>query len=66
VYRSVQSSTDSVHSVKPCISGNLSVGSVTLCQDWFFTDLISTRGLGVRGWSSGKTEMLRSVVTLPE
>jgi len=30
VYRSVQSSTDSVHSVKPCISGNLSVGSVTL------------------------------------
>ena len=30
MYRSVQSSTDSVHSVKPCISGNLSVGSVTL------------------------------------
>jgi len=30
VYRSVQSSTDSVHSVKPYISGNLSVGSVTL------------------------------------
>jgi len=26
----VQSSTDSVHSVKLCISGNLSVGSVTL------------------------------------
>jgi len=36
------------------------------CQDRFFTDLISTRGLGVRGWSSGKTEMLRSVVALPE
>ena len=30
MYRSVQSSTDSVHSVKPCSSGNLSVGSVTL------------------------------------
>ena len=30
MYRSVQSSIDSVHSVKPCISGNLSVGSVTL------------------------------------
>ena len=37
-----------------------------VCQDRFFTDLISTRGLGVRGWSSGKTEMLRSVVALPE
>ena len=37
-----------------------------VCQDRFFTDLISTRGLGVRGWSSGKTEMLRSVVVLPE
>jgi len=37
-----------------------------ICQDWFFTDLISTRGLGVRGWPSGKTEMLRSVVALPE
>jgi len=36
------------------------------CQDWFFTDLISTRGLGVRGWPSGKTEMLRSVVALPK
>jgi len=36
------------------------------CQDRFFTDLISTRGLGVRGWPSGKTEMLRSVVVLPE
>ena len=36
------------------------------CQDWFFTDLISTRGLGVRGWPRGKTEMLRSVVVLPE
>jgi len=36
------------------------------CQDRFFTDLISTRGLGVRGWPSGKTEMLRSVVALPE
>ena len=39
---------------------------VRLCQDRFFTDLISTRGLGVRGWPSGKTEMLRSVVALPE
>jgi len=37
-----------------------------MCQDWFFTDLISMRGQGVRGWSSGKTEMLRSVVVLPE
>jgi len=37
-----------------------------ICQDRFFTDLISTRGLGVRGWPSGKTEMLRSVVALPE
>jgi len=36
------------------------------CQDRFFTDLISMRGLGVRGWSSGKTEMLHSVVALPE
>jgi len=36
------------------------------CQDRFFTDLISTRGLGVRGWPSSKTEMLCSVVTLPE
>ena len=34
------------------------------CQDWFFTNLISTRGLGVRGWPSGKTKMLHSVVTL--
>ena len=39
---------------------------VTMCQDRFFTDLISTRGLGVRGWPSGKAEMLRSVVALPE
>jgi len=39
---------------------------VGTCQDRFFTDLISTRGLGVRGWPSGKTEMLRSVVALPE
>ena len=37
-----------------------------MCQDRFFTDLISTRGLGVRGWSSGKTEMLCSVVALPK
>jgi len=36
------------------------------CQDWFFTDLISMRGLGVRGRPSGKTKMLRSVVALPE
>jgi len=36
------------------------------CQDWFFTDLISTRGQGVRGWPSSKTEMLHSIVTLPE
>jgi len=36
------------------------------CQDQFFTDLISMRGLGVRGWPSGKTEMLHSVVALPE
>jgi len=36
------------------------------CQDQFFTDLISMRGLGVRGWPSGKTEMLHSVVVLPE
>jgi len=36
------------------------------CQDRFFTNLISTRGLGVRGWPSGKTKMLRSVVALPE
>jgi len=36
------------------------------CQDRFFTDLISMRGLGVRGWPSGKTEMLRSVVALPK
>jgi len=27
------------------------------CQNWFFTDLISMRGQGVRGWPSGKTEM---------
>ena len=53
--------------------GGLSVPTSTVegsdeltCQDRFFTDLISTRGLGVRGWSSGKTEMLRSIVTLPE
>ena len=39
---------------------------VVPCQDRFFTDLISTRGLGIRGWPSGKTEMLRSVVTLPK
>jgi len=37
-----------------------------ICQDWFFTDLISTRGQGVRGWPSGKTEMLCSVVALPK
>jgi len=36
------------------------------CQDQFFTDLISTGGLGVRGWSSSKTEVLCSVVVLPE
>jgi len=36
------------------------------CQDQFFTDLISTRGQGVRGWPSGKTEMLHSIVVLPE
>ena len=36
------------------------------CQDWFFTDLISTRGQGVRGWPSGKTKMLHSIVALPE
>jgi len=36
------------------------------CQDWFFTDLISMRGQGVRGWPSGKTEMLHSIVALPE
>ena len=36
------------------------------CQDRFFTDLISMRGQGVRGWPSGKTEMLCSVVALPE
>jgi len=36
------------------------------CQDWFFTDLISTGGLGVRGWSSGKTKVLHSVVALPQ
>jgi len=39
---------------------------MSICQDQFFTDLISTRGLGVRGWPSGKTEVLRSVVALPE
>jgi len=36
------------------------------CQDQFFTDLISMRGQGVRGWPSSKTEMLCSVVALPE
>jgi len=36
------------------------------CQDRFFTDLISTMGLGVRGWPSGKTEMLHSIVVLPK
>jgi len=40
--------------------------NLTHCQDRFFTDLISTRGLGVRGWPSGKTKMLRSIVVLPE
>jgi len=35
------------------------------CQGRFFTDLISTRGLGVRGWPSDKTEVLRSVVGRP-
>jgi len=45
---------------------SLARSTLMWCQDRFFTDLISTRGLGVRGWSSGKTEMLRSVVALPE
>ena len=39
---------------------------VVACQDQFFTDLISMRGLGVRGWPSSKTEMLCSIVMLPE
>jgi len=35
-------------------------------QDRFFTVLISMRGQGVRGWPSGKTKMLHSIVMLPE
>jgi len=42
------------------------VNNPDVCQDRFFTDLISTRGLGVRGWPSGKTKMLHSVVALPK
>jgi len=40
--------------------------SMVTCQDRFFTNLISMKGLGVRGWPSGKTEMLCSVVMLPK
>jgi len=47
VYRSVQSSTDFVHSVKPCISGNLSVGSVTLYK--------SVRHCIGKGWFADAT-----------
>jgi len=46
-----------------CVSVAL---AIHVCQDRFFTDLISMRGLGVRGWPSGKTKMLRSIVVLPE
>jgi len=49
-----------------CEVAEESVGELMVCQDRFFTDLISTRGLGVRGWPSGKTEILRSIVVLPE
>ena len=48
------------------IVNSYKTGVQIYCQDRFFTDLISTRGQGVRGWPSGKTEMLHSVVMLPK
>ena len=50
----------------PSVPLILSQHVLLVCQNRFFTDLISTGGLGVRGGPSGKTEILHSIVALPE
>jgi len=51
---------------QPCGAVEIEDLSPHHCQDQFFTNLISVRGLGVRGWLSDKTEVLCSVVVLPK